>query len=257
MPHLIQVKKRLFALIYLIVSGAILATIVIVLISSKTDPVVCANSNIHLGVVDPILSSTVQCRFVMSNTSSEDIKLVDIKKSCGCLVVRPSSNHIKPHETLPLDMEIHVSPEFGEKDVALAVLLQNEKRGIFTLPLTVRMMVVPSLYITPSALDFGDIKQDEEQERQFQVLTNKVYSSAEEIVIIPSATDCYVTQTKVFAKRQTGGIRAVLGSTLNVTLRYKAGKTIMSDHFNVSCYDKRDGHFIMRWTPEFGPVVKL
>jgi len=100
---------------------------------------------------------TVTCSFELRNAGNADLKIVRVRRSCGsCTKTRMDQTPLKPGESRRLEVEFQVGARKGRTSKKVYVQTNDPKRPFMTLPFTAT--VKPSVEVTPSRADFGNIR---------------------------------------------------------------------------------------------------
>jgi hypothetical protein len=115
------------------------------------------------------LGSDAEFRFEFTNIYNGDVRLVNVRSSCGCTVAQIASPIIKPGETGAVIARLNTSGQhLRDKSAVLTVQMEavvNNYRQIDTVQLFVLGYIRPDVLLTPGSVEFGAVVEGTAAER--------------------------------------------------------------------------------------------
>lgn len=102
--------------------------------------------------------SPLKTKVIVKNTGNEDLKILNVKPSCGCTAAPIDKNLLKPNETATIDLSFNVGTNPGVNSKTLTITSNDPANGtkIFRLQAElVKPIVFSSQYFTFNNLKVG------------------------------------------------------------------------------------------------------
>ncbi|MDR0520253.1 MAG: DUF1573 domain-containing protein [Planctomycetaceae bacterium] len=166
-----------------------------------------------------LLGADAEYRFEAVNTGSSEIRLLNVRSSCGCTSGKLISGVLLPGETGGVMARLNTSGQhLYQKSAVLTVQLQRNINGLVqndTVQLFVSGFIRPDITLIPDRMEFGSLAKGESRNRMAQL----DYSGKPNWAITKmTATQPFIYAKAEETKRQQGEI----SYKINVTLKENA-----------------------------------
>ena len=120
-----------------------------------------------------ILGANAEFLFELTNIYNSDVRLVNLRSSCGCVVARFSTPLLRPGETGAVIARLNTNGQFRRNQSSvLTVQLEivvNGVRRTDTVQLFVTGYIRPDVLLTPGSVEFGAVSEGTTAQRTLQL----------------------------------------------------------------------------------------
>jgi hypothetical protein len=119
------------------------------------------------------LGANAEFRFELANIYDREVKLVNVRSSCGCTSATSATPLLKPGEAGTILVRLNTSGQYlREKSAVLSVQLEtniNGARRMDTVQLFVSGYIRPDVVLTPGSVEFGAVSEGATARRTLQL----------------------------------------------------------------------------------------